>query len=203
MIKNQKAAMFGLDARIALAIFAALSVITGAVLYSTIKNVKVTAFITDMQEYGKAWEQFYLDTGRNLPQGDDSNNAVWQYYVLQSKNLVEDPGYEGWKGPYLQSDSIISNYVTYNGQAVTMWMLTNETAWGASVADETAGLCTSGKSCYIWVSFTHITDFDFVKQLDEKIDKSDGGLAGQLKWIDKVTYYDVLLKYMPITNPND
>ncbi len=37
-----KGAMFGLDARIALAIFGALSVISGAALYSAIKQAKVT-----------------------------------------------------------------------------------------------------------------------------------------------------------------
>lgn len=39
----RKAAMFGLDARIALAIFGALSVISGAVLYSAIKQAKTEA----------------------------------------------------------------------------------------------------------------------------------------------------------------
>ena len=36
----KKGAMFGLDARIALAIFGALSVISGAALYSAIKESK-------------------------------------------------------------------------------------------------------------------------------------------------------------------
>ena len=36
-----KGAMFGLDARIALAIFGALSVISGAALYSTIQEADV------------------------------------------------------------------------------------------------------------------------------------------------------------------
>ncbi len=44
MIK--KAAMFGLDARIALVIFGALSVISGAALYSAIQQAKTTAFAT-------------------------------------------------------------------------------------------------------------------------------------------------------------
>ena len=39
-LKNKKAAMFGLDARIALAIFGALSVISGAALYSAIQQLR-------------------------------------------------------------------------------------------------------------------------------------------------------------------
>jgi hypothetical protein len=37
--------MFGLDARIALAIFGALSVISGAALYSAIQDARVTAIV--------------------------------------------------------------------------------------------------------------------------------------------------------------
>ena len=40
MIKLKKGAMFGLDARISLAIFGALSVISGAALYSAIQDSK-------------------------------------------------------------------------------------------------------------------------------------------------------------------
>jgi hypothetical protein len=64
----KKGAMFGLDARIALAIFGALSVISGAALYSAIQQSKVIALITDLNEIGKAYTAFALDTGQDLPE---------------------------------------------------------------------------------------------------------------------------------------
>ena len=58
--------MFGLDARIALAIFGALSVISGAALYSAIQQAKVTETVTELDNISKAWAQYYLDTGEVL-----------------------------------------------------------------------------------------------------------------------------------------
>ena len=52
---NKKGAIFGLDARIALTIFGALSVISGAALYSAIQESKVVALYTEFQEIGKAY----------------------------------------------------------------------------------------------------------------------------------------------------
>lgn len=63
----KKGAMFGLDARISLAIFGALSVISGAALYSAIQNSKATALYVQLSELGKAWESYYIDTGLFYP----------------------------------------------------------------------------------------------------------------------------------------
>ena len=68
MLSTQKGAMFGLDARIALAIFGGLSVITGAVLYKVIQQVKVTSAVATLNELSKAVESYMLDTGQDLPQ---------------------------------------------------------------------------------------------------------------------------------------
>tara|TARA_Y100001960_G_scaffold333703_1_gene440401 strand:+ start:58 stop:294 length:237 start_codon:yes stop_codon:yes gene_type:complete len=74
---NKKAAMFGLDARIALAIFGTLSVISGAALYSAIQDAKAMALLTEMREVTKAWEQFYLDTGAEKPNKYNSNKWIF------------------------------------------------------------------------------------------------------------------------------
>jgi len=62
----QRAAMFGLDARIALVIFGVLSIISGAVLYKTIEQVRVNSFINEFNELGKAHDAYILDTGQTL-----------------------------------------------------------------------------------------------------------------------------------------
>lgn len=89
----QKAAMFGLDARIALAIFGALSVITGSSLYSAIKQAQVTAMITELQELGKSYDAYLLDTRKQL-----SISASFVY--LQIEKLLSDT-VKDWKGPYI------------------------------------------------------------------------------------------------------
>ena len=90
----KKAAMFGLDARIALAIFGALSVISGAALYSAIQQAKVVAIVADLREIHKAYEQYWLDTGEQLNRIGALSFAV--------QELVEDTrSLSGWNGPYL------------------------------------------------------------------------------------------------------
>tara|TARA_Y100001960_G_scaffold332941_1_gene435647 strand:- start:2421 stop:3029 length:609 start_codon:yes stop_codon:yes gene_type:complete len=97
LLRTKKAAMFGLDARIALAIFGALSVISGAALYGAIQNAKVTAVIADANEVAKAVEAYYLDTGE-LPPLSSTNAAA----NLNVEALTTAPsGVTGWNGPYL------------------------------------------------------------------------------------------------------
>ena len=86
--------MFGLDARIALAIFGGLSVITGAALYKVIQQVKVTAVIADLSELSKAYDAYTLDTGLDLDYAADGASRY-----LEIGELVES-SVTGWNGPY-------------------------------------------------------------------------------------------------------
>tara|TARA_Y100001960_G_scaffold77711_1_gene83126 strand:+ start:1292 stop:1885 length:594 start_codon:yes stop_codon:yes gene_type:complete len=90
----KKGAMFGLDARIALAIFGALSVISGAALYSAIQEAKVTSFYTELVELNKAYEAYYLDTG-----SIDMSSNLGKFDVLIENHYSEDD----WNGPYIQA----------------------------------------------------------------------------------------------------
>lgn len=89
--------MFGLDARIALAIFGALSVISGAALYSAIQEAKVVSFYTDLVEFEKAIESYVIDTG--------DSNMLGSYgemdYLYEAKKRGD--ALSVWNGPYLQS----------------------------------------------------------------------------------------------------
>ena len=91
-----KGAMFGLDARIALAIFGALSVISGAALYSAIQQAKVTSLVTTLNEMEKAYESYLLDTGTHMPlDSTDVNNSTIEMDELFSSSVND------WKGPYI------------------------------------------------------------------------------------------------------
>ena len=98
----KKGAMFGLDARIALAIFGALSVISGAALYSAIQNARVTAIVAELEEMSKAYQAYVLDTGENLT---FKENPSASDIALKTIDLLEDPGLTGWAGPYLAYSS--------------------------------------------------------------------------------------------------
>jgi len=100
---KQRAVMFGLDARVALAIFGALSLITGEALYKTIKEAKIVSMIATIKEVEKAYESYYLDTGSYTSSGGTD--------VVDIEDLIIEPaGVQGWKGPYLlYKESLIRN----------------------------------------------------------------------------------------------
>jgi len=106
---KQKAAMFGLDARVALAIFGALSIITGAALYNALQHIKTVKYHQFFNEIVKASEAYYLDNGKPLPQLDLDN-----YVLFGPDLLVNRESLSTWKGPYISflKEDIIINFTT-------------------------------------------------------------------------------------------
>jgi hypothetical protein len=103
----KKGAMFGLDARIALAIFGALSVISGAALYSAIKDAREQRVITSVIELGKGLESYYLDTGV-MPKVSTMNTTVFDIVQL----IKNTDNIKGWKGPYISEEILTEDSAT-------------------------------------------------------------------------------------------
>ena len=176
----KRGAMFGLDARIALAIFGALSVISGAALYSAIKQARTTAYYQETREIAKAMEALFIDTGV-LELTD------------QIKDLLEDPGVDGWNGPYIQ------DYVTLGSSAIgktgsntfLQWFYAykkSDEDWPADLNSWGPG-CGSGDRCYYYLRRgIPLSDPDnleklesLFKDLDEKYDNNDGETKGKIR----------------------
>ena len=146
----KKGAMFGLDARIALAIFGALSVISGAALYSAIQQSKVISAVTMLSEFSKAYEQYVLDAGQGLPA--NSGHA----YDTSGHQLVDNTlNVDGWKGPYLSFEKIgLSSLVVESGNVQYGYFLrAGIEDWDASTGLPTNATCDGSRICHIWVSF--------------------------------------------------
>ena len=186
MIILKKGAMFGLDARIALAIFGSLSLISGAALYSAITESKATKTLAQFKEIAKAWDQYILDTGSYLPRSS-SNDASSAYREIRIKELVTDNGVAGWDGPYINIEphpagswqSLICPQTTGNDCLINM----------AEHAPGTSNNCRKYMSvCDIWIVksiyFSSNKDLDMneVNILDMKLDGGDGASSGDLQW---------------------
>lgn len=195
--------MFGLDARIALAIFGALSVISGAALYSAIQEARATALLSDMQEIGKAWESYYLDTGTELSHSVNTPSDN-NFHLLKTKEFVEKPaGVTNWSGPYLPYNVAATNFLNYPQYGnVRLAIFRDDTTW----ADWVAGKCISGVSCSIWVYLSGLTTDTLAKSIDAKVDGGDGLIDGNFRWYSFTsgsTYYDYYLKIAPYRNIHD
>ncbi|PPR08553.1 MAG: hypothetical protein CFH44_00944 [Proteobacteria bacterium] len=184
----RRGAMFGLDARIALAIFGALSVISGAALYSAIQQAKVVSLVTQFQEYAKAREQFMLDTGQDLSLVGSRN--------LKTAELVTKTG-SGWKGPYVSDDvyTTDTNYLKTSRYAQWMFVLAPKTpAW--NIPTDLTPTCAANTSevCYIWIHMLGITQ-NFNEQIDLYIDGEVNAQEGNYRWRSNATYYNVGLAF--------
>ena len=168
---TKRGAMFGLDARIALAIFGALSVISGAALYSAIQDAKVTAIITQVENIGKAMDQYYLDVGSELPIHSASSGAN-----MQITDLLADSGTTaGYNGPYISiADSVIistdSSLIAGDGIYYASRLCKDE--FGNTFSSTNCPTC-SGGTCSLWIKVNNIT----LAQANALIEKVDGTLA--------------------------
>tara|TARA_Y100001960_G_C14719405_1_gene851537 strand:- start:677 stop:1249 length:573 start_codon:yes stop_codon:yes gene_type:complete len=173
----KKAAMFGLDARIALAIFGALSVISGAALYSAIQQSKVTALQSQMAEVAKAYEQIYLDTATHIP--------VNSSFTMKMNYLVENPSpaMSNWNGPYIgfSANGISLDFPGYGNSSI-LRMETGVT-WGATTSPDPAANCAVGEKCELWLQVQGV-DSSIAKALDIVIDGADDSDAGDLRTVD-------------------
>tara|TARA_Y100001960_G_C14563759_1_gene772183 strand:- start:80 stop:715 length:636 start_codon:yes stop_codon:yes gene_type:complete len=208
LISVKRGAMFGLDARITLAIFGALSVISGAALYSAILNSKATALLSELIEAGKAWEQYYLDTGQSLSRlGADP--AVGLFYNFNTSELNVDNGASGWKGPYLSYSFINGAFAEHPIYGNMHLLAFNNKTWGGNydprVVNSSNGQCLAGDTCYLWSHFHTITNLSLIKNIDELVDNGDGADSGNFRWNEFSGISGsnrVYLKIAPIKNPN-
>ena len=202
----KKGAMFGLDARIALAIFGALSVISGAALYSAIKDAKATALLTEFSEISKAWEAYYVDTGSMLesyaPTAAATND---DFYRRKLYNLYINPGKQGWSGPYLsdyyESTCRYCHNTKYNAY-VGMFIATTDVAWGNTKEWNDAKCSTGRANCFVWLYF-RMDDQNYATIIDEKVDGGDGSESGNFRWWEQYNGHVYSLKIAAVDNPVD
>jgi type II secretory pathway pseudopilin PulG len=168
----QKGAMFGLDARIALAIFGALSVISGAALYSAIQHAKVIQLNQEFLEIEKAIEAYIIDTGSNLPI-ESSNADVDELFTSTNTS---------WKGPYLtgKADSSADGdgYRSYPNSISSISNLFIKFSYASSL---NSCYLTLDNDCRYRIMLNNIPTI-LAKNLDEFVDGSIDENAG------KVTY---------------
>lgn len=188
----KKGAMFGLDARISLAIFGALSVISGATIYSAIQEAKTTSTITELKELIKAFESYYLDTGSILPTYDSNT------FLAKSALLVTNPVIPGWKGPYIQMKDHFGNNLRFKGNDYHIAYARENLSWSSPLS---AYACNSSNPCFVWSRiYDHTSTYSesLKKALDLKIDKIATPLDGDFRWDAN----SITIKGISIQSPN-
>jgi type II secretory pathway pseudopilin PulG len=178
MMKFNKGAMFGLDARIALAIFGALSVISGAALYSAIESAQLERIRQYYVEIVKATEHYYLENGQMLSQSDPDDVRI-------SGLVVNVDSLPTWNGPYIGSINPKGLGLFPANIYHAIW-LQPSSAWAANANRNTCAMPSN--DCAEWHTI-YVKDPALVPQmqkvfakLDELIDGGDGELAGKMRY---------------------
>tara|TARA_Y100001960_G_scaffold142799_1_gene151206 strand:+ start:364 stop:966 length:603 start_codon:yes stop_codon:yes gene_type:complete len=179
----KKGAMFGLDARIALAIFGALSVISGAALYSAIDDAKKTAFITQLEGFAKAYTAYYLDVGHHVPVYDTVPDFLVGNRIVE--NLDSDAN---WKGPYWpdgygenHDNTDVLGRVGFRGDHSASFVQAADTAWGDYAGSSNIGDCTA-TNCHVWVYVeVRNKDVNFAKDINNRIENDDSASTGKVR----------------------
>src|SRR5690606_12392598 len=127
-------AMFGLDARIALAIFGILGVVTGVSLMNVFTETSTTALVTELNNMKKAYTEFHIATGEQ---------------TLNFLDLVNnDSEYPGWSGPYI--DGMLSD----KSRSYGIYSLAEgrQDVPGVPPVECTGGICAT------WIKLTKVKD---------------------------------------------
>lgn len=198
LVKLKKAAMFGLDARIALAIFGALSVISGVTIYNAIKKAEAIVLLTEMQEVGKAHEQYYIDTRRYLDFSSGSG-------VLATVNKLVSDNLTGWKGPYLSYEEYNSENLIHPLYDYIGFLYAKDGTWSGNInmiswdAFNSYNKCSGGTitgSCYSWVLFYYV-DEGLYNLIDSMVDGVVGHSTGKVRMATISGKHLILMKSIP------
>jgi hypothetical protein len=152
---NQRGAMFGLDARIALAIFAVLAVVAGATAINVIGQASVTATVTELKNLQKAYQEFHLATGENTTRFLD---------LIDNQSEIA-----GWSGPYI--DLLSDKSRTYG---VYSLMEGRQDVPGVPPVECNGGICA------VWLKLTKVKD-DVAADIDKAVDGEKSANAGALR----------------------
>lgn len=156
-VSNQSGAMFGLDARIALAIFGVLSVVAGVAAINVFSQAGTTALVTEFSNMKKAYTEFHLGTGEHTTRFMDLIN--------------NDTGYQGWNGPYI--DGMLTDRSRTFGQYSLV-------EGRQDVPGVPPVECSGGGICSTWLKLTKVKD-SIAKEVDKTLDADESPNAGTFR----------------------
>lgn len=170
-LRNQKGAMFGLDARIALVIFSGLTVIAGVTLSAKISTITGSALVDEVKKTGLAIEGIHLDLKADLFKNLDNANESTAFEALYNEEVL-NPGMprSRWLGPYVDyrtnmHPSYGEMFVHKRGESH------NET-------------CRAGDICYLWLVMNKVPH-ETLLHANEAYDGRNETLAdsrGRIQW---------------------
>lgn len=167
---SQRGAMFGMDARIALAIFGAVAVIAGYIGISKLVTAKEAALVKELNAISQATQQAQTDVGTfylfALDGFDDASapydvpDAANAFMSLADSTNIDAKFRPRWNGPYL--DITTNDHRTYGS-----WKLV------ARQEDDVTATCDFDTTCSMWIQLDGVPG-DMFTAVNRYIDENGG-----------------------------
>lgn len=173
ILSNQRGALFGIDARIMLAIFSGLAVVTGVSMGGILTGSKATGVIKDAETIQNAVAAIQQDFGapiHNLS-GVNSTKDLISLFKMDATYL-DTERQKNWLGPYIDAMPIDSNFVQnrfFGPMAL-------------EVKKRDRGTCSTANSspCYYWLRIGKVP-LEIAGKVDEQIDGSKNAATGKVQ----------------------
>ncbi|MCP5404883.1 MAG: hypothetical protein H6922_01475 [Pseudomonadaceae bacterium] len=141
---SESGALFGLDARIALAIFGVLSLVSGAALLAGLDSSRAKSLATELSDLGKGIEALQYDLRDDIFTVATVPNGTEAFRTLFDKEAVAETG--TWRGRWL------GPYITFTG--------TQHPRYGAMSLEKHPAVhsqsCGGDDTCYQWVVYGNV-----------------------------------------------
>lgn len=170
---SQRGAMFGIDARIAIAIVGALSLVGGATMVMTSADVKSKALIKDYEAYKAAIEGMQYDLKKDiyaaLTSGGVASEKAMQ--ALNDKTVLKAADQNHWLGPYLKGRQ--ADVTKHENYGMILLHKGTKTDPGDS----------SCNPCYYWLKIEDVPFKDF-ENINDMVDGTEGSptTTGRVMW---------------------
>lgn len=169
---SQSGALFGLDARIALAIFSILSVVAGVAVVVNIDSTRAQVLATELSDTGHALESFHNDLKTDIfltlinPSGKNAFQALYDNAVIQEADNLR----ARWNGPYIKFTSSLN--ARYGEMLLT------------KAGQDHTQPCTGEDLCYLYLVYNQVKPniaLEANKVLDGDAEKMPEK-EGRLQW---------------------
>jgi len=143
---TQGGAMFGLDARLAMMIFAIMATVAGYVAFGRIGMAKTAALAGEVEAMTQAMQQYQTDMGTfylfTLDKPVDDDSSLEDITALWNPKMVKEGFRNRWHGPYVTFESrkhrIYGNWSIFYAQG------------------DRKNYCTTDSDCFIWLSLSGV-----------------------------------------------
>lgn len=171
-IRQQTGAMFGLDARISLAIFGVLSIVAGGYAVLGMSSIQANSLSKELTETAVAIESIHNDIEYDLhmalenPSDENAFKALFDDSVLQSGKFRAH-----WLGPYIRATSSV--HPKYGDMRIIKRLKDHKYE------------CGSGEDCYLYLVYAEVSP-DTVDDLNGILDgaetEHDPATTGRVQW---------------------